>query len=499
MKPDETPHSPAFQPKALAGATAADVSTLSNTNTVLDGSAVIASTAATSTVAIPTAKAPDSAAPTGKAKPSYLRSHRWQLLAALLALIGVGVLTIRWWLGPQVDVETVLRRDFIQTVVASGHVEAPHRIDVGVQITGTVLRIPVSEGQAVEAGALLLELESAELTATGREADLGVAQAQAKLRQLQEVQGPVAAQALRQAKSNSSNAEAALARSNALFAQGFIGQAALDDARKLADVNEAAVHATQKQLDTTLSAGSDRALLLANISGARAGAQAAHARVAYTLVKAPLSGTLIARNVEVGDIVQPGKVLMTLSPQGRTQLIVAIDEKNLALLSIGQHALVSADAYPTERFAATLAYINPGVNASTGTVEVKLDVAAPPAHLKQDMTVSVDIQVAKRAHALIVPLSAVHDLSSKPWVLHLEGRHATRRPVQLGLQSGGFAEVLLGLSEGDVVLAGATTIKAGARVRLKPKNADANADAVPASVPSALSATSATSTPTPAK
>ena len=406
-----------------------------------------------------------------QAKPSFLSSHRWQVVAVLVILIGTGALAFRWWMGPQVTTESVLRRDFVQTVVASGHVEAPHRLDVGVQITGTVLRIPVAEGQAVKAGDLLVELEAAELTATGRQADVAVVQAQARLRQLEEVQGPVAAQTLRQAQAKLANARAALARSQDLFGQGFIGQAALDDARKTAELADAEVRAAQKQLDTTAPTGSDRALALANVAGAQASAQAARARTGYAAIRAPVAGTLIARNVEVGDVAQPGKVLMTLSPQGRTQLVVAIDEKNLALLALGQEAQVSADAYPTQRFAATLAFINPGVNATTGAVEVKLDVVAPPAVLKQDMTVSVDIEVARRAQALIVPLAAVHDAEAVPWVLRLEGRHAMRRPIRLGLRSGGLAEVLGGLSEGDALLIGSAVVKPGARVRATPSTA----------------------------
>ena len=412
-----------------------------------------------------------------KAQPSFLRAHRWQLLAGIVALIGVGFVTVRWWMGPAVSTENVLRLDFVQTVVASGHVEAPHRLEVGVQITGTVSRIPVTEGQAVKAGDVLLELEAAELTATGRQADVAVLQAQARLRQLQEVQGPVAAQTLRQAQSSLSNARAALARSRDLFGRGFIGQAALDEARKTAELADAEVRAAQKQLDTTAPSGSDRALALANVAGAQASAQAARARTGYAAIKAPVAGTLIARHVEVGDVVQPGKVLMTLSPQGRTQLVVAIDEKNLALLALGQQALVSADAYPAQHFEATLAYINPGVNATTGAVEVKLDAAAPPAVLKQDMTVSVDIEVARRPQALIVPLSAVHDADTTPWVLRLEGRHAVRRPVRLGLRSGGLAEVLGGLAEGDAVLVGSTAIEPGARVRATPRAATVAASA----------------------
>jgi len=409
--------------------------------------------------------------PAREAPRSFLRLHRWQAVAALVVLTCAGALGLRWWLGPQVTIEPVLRRDFVQTVVASGHVEAPHRFDVGVQITGTVMRIPVVAGQAVQAGDLLVELEAAELNATGRQADAAVVQA--KLRELQEVQGPVAAQSLRQAQSGLTNARAALARSQALANQGFIGQAALDDARKAAELADAEVRSAQKQLETTTPTGSDRALALANVAGARASAQAARARTAYAEVKAPVAGTLIARNVEVGDVVQPGRVLMTLSPVGRTQVIVAIDEKNLALLALGQPALVSADAYPTQRFAATLAYINPGVNAMTGAVEVKLDVAAPPVVLKQDMTVSVDIEVARSAQALIVPLSAVHDADAAPWVIRMEGRHARRRSVQLGLRSGGLAEVLGGLAEGDAVLVGSVAVKPGARVRAMSTTASA--------------------------
>ena len=175
---------------------------------------------------------------------------------------------------------------------------------------------------------------------------------------------------------------------------------------------------------------------------------------------------LIGRDVEVGDVVQPGKVLMTLSPAGRVQLVVDIDEKNLHLLAVGQKALASTDAYPRQRFDAVLAYINPGVNAQTGSVEVKFDVPSPPALLKQDMTVSVDIEVGRRPQALVLPSEAVRDAEGRsPWVLRLEqGDRAVRREVRLGLRSGGFTEVLEGLRSGDAVVLG-SAVQAGARVR----------------------------------
>ena len=179
-----------------------------------------------------------------------------------------------------------------------------------------------------------------------------------------------------------------------------------------------------------------------------------------------MSGTLIARNVEEGDVVQPGKVLMSLSPTGRARLVVAIDEKNLPRLALHQSALASADAYPEERFTAELVTIHPGVDAGTGAVEVKLDVAAPPATLRPEMAVSVDIEVARRARVLAVPMAAVHDADGSPWVLRLQGRKAMRQPVTLGLRGAGIAEVIAGLSEGDTLIARSGVVEPGARVRV---------------------------------
>ena len=204
------------------------------------------------------------------------------------------------------------------------------------------------------------------------------------------------------------------------------------------------------------------------VSQARAAADAAHARTKYAVIRAPVQGVLIGRNVEVGDVVQPGKVLMTLSPKGKTQLVLAIDEKNLRLIALGQKAIVSADAYPLQKFDATLVYINPGVNAQTGAVEVKLDIDKPPAFLRQDMTVSVDIEVARRLQALLLPAAAVHDADGpSPWASRVESGHIAKVPLTAGLRSGGFVEVLRGLSEGDMVVSGASAVPIGARVRTR--------------------------------
>ena len=100
---------------------------------------------------------------------SWIRAHGGKLLLGLLALV-LGAALLRWWMGPLVQTEAVQRRDLLQTVVASGRVETPHRVDIGAQITGTVARVPVVEGQAVKAGDVLIELVSTELQSAKRQA-----------------------------------------------------------------------------------------------------------------------------------------------------------------------------------------------------------------------------------------------------------------------------------------------------------------------------------------
>ena len=390
----------------------------------------------------------------------------WVLFAIGAAALAVWV-GPRAVLGPQVPVRAVVQRDFVQSVVASGHVEAPHRVSVGAQVVGTVTRVPVAEGQVVRAGQVLVELDAQEARAAVAQADVAVLQAQAGLRQVLELQTPVAEQSVRQAQVALDNARAQLRRNADLFKQGFIGQAALDDAQKAVDLTESQLRSARAQLATVRPSGSDYAVASSALAQARASADAARSRLRYMTVVAPVAGTLISRDVEPGDVVQPGKVLMALSPSGETQLVVQIDEKNLQLLKIGQSADASADAFAEQRFPAQLVYINPGIDAQRGSVEVKLAVPHPPEYLTQDMTVSVDIRIAQRARAVLVPTDAVHDVdTAHPWVLKVDGHRARRQPVQLGLRGGGLSEVLNGLQPGDqVVPAAAADVHDGSRLR----------------------------------
>ncbi|MGZ5596271.1 MAG: efflux RND transporter periplasmic adaptor subunit [Usitatibacter sp.] len=391
------------------------------------------------------------------------RAHATLLALAVLAAAALGYGAWRYVAGPSVPAYAVERADLVQTVVASGRVETPRRVQIGSSVTGTVASIPVSEGQSVKAGQLLVALDTTEAKAAVDQAGYAVAQATAKIAQLRATALPVAVEAARQADVNLANTERSLERSKELFAKGFIGQAALDESQRARDVAASQLAAARLQRDSEQPGGSDYVLAEAALQQAKANLRAAQAKLEFMTLEAPVAGTLISRDVEEGNVVQPGKTLMTLSPAGATQLVVQIDEKNLNLLRLGQPALASADAYPGRRFAARVAYINPSVDPMRGSVEVKLDVPEPPPYLLQDMTVSVDVEVARRSNVATLPSDAIHD---NEWVLVARDGRAVRQSVTLGARGAGRVEIVAGLREGELVVPGAEArIHEGAAVR----------------------------------
>jgi HlyD family secretion protein len=391
---------------------------------------------------------------------------RWRILAGCAVLVGAGYLLFRVAVGPMVEVARVARREVVQSVVASGRVATPYRVDIGSQVVGTVAQVPVAEGQTGTAGQTLVALEASEARAGVKLAQVAVAQAEARLRQLRELQLPVASQALRQAQANLTDARAQFERNKILYKGGFISSSVLDESQRNLDVTEAQVDSARKQVETAQPTGSDTAMALRALDQARASLQEAQAKLAYTVIRAPSAGTLIARDVERGDVVQPGKVLMVLPPAGETQLVLAIDERNLGKLKLGQKALASADAYATQQIAAELVYINHGVDAQRGVVEVTIRVPEPPEYLRQDMTVSVDIEVERHPNALALPVEAVHDATGpSPWVLKVNNGRASAQRVKLGLRGAGAVEIREGLEAGDLVAAaGNSKVKAGQRL-----------------------------------
>lgn len=394
---------------------------------------------------------------------------RHRALALLLvagALVAAAVFAVRSR-GTPVDVVAVEVRDLKQTVVVSGRVLAPARIDVGATITGRVERVAVDEGDRVAPGATLVELERTELAAALAQADAALAAARTRIDQWREVGSPATQQQLAQAEANLAVADADVTRQEALFARGFIGAARVEEARRAAAVALAQAQTARAAVRAAAPSGADRRLLDDQLQQAKAARDVAAARLAQARIAAPSAGAVLDRAVEPGDVVQPGRKLVTLIQDGAFRLTALIDEKNLALLRPGQPALAALDAWPAQRFRAVLDYLAPGVDVQRGTVEAKFAVPEPPPMLRADMTVSIDIEVADRPQARVVPAAALRNAAGEaPWVLTLVDGTAVRAAVRTGARGAGRVEIVDGLAEGARVIVSPGVVP-GERVRVR--------------------------------
>jgi HlyD family secretion protein len=399
-------------------------------------------------------------------KPALLRALKWSPLALL------GVAAAVWFAlrsrGPEVLALRPTRREVVQTVVASGRVRAAAEVNVGATLAGVVRTVGPREGARVREGEVLVTFVDDALVAQVAQARAGVSLAQAHAGQLRQVGSPVAGEAVRQAQAAAQAAAQTWSRQRALFATGAVAAAELEAARRARDIADSQLAAARLTAAGARPGGSDGRVAGATLAQAQAALLVAEARLAEATVRAPAPGVVLRRAVEPGDIASPGRVLLTLLRDGPTELQITPDERNLALLRLGQSALASSEAFPTERFGATVSYLAPAVDAQRGTVEVRLAVPSPPAYLRTSMTVSVEVEVRRRANVLTLPPDAVRDAATpRPWVMVVEGDVARRRDVQLGAVGGDRVEVTAGVREDDVVVpsAGAPSTRVGRRVR----------------------------------
>jgi HlyD family secretion protein len=395
---------------------------------------------------------------------------RWIRVTAVVFVAALAGAVVAWFAlrSPLVDALELRAAPLVRTLQFSARVATLSRVDVGSTLTGRVAQVLVTEGAKVRQGDVLLRLESDELHAALAQSLATERQADARLQGLRSTGRTAAQAALAQADATLHAAQSELMRVQQLVAQGFLSAARLDEVQRAVEVAQAQQTSAKAQTVANSDAGTDVVQAAAQQALARAASAAAKARLAQSAVLAPADARVLSRQVEPGQIVQPGRALMSLALAGPTQLSAQVDERFLDQLQPGQPAAVVADAFAGQRFAARVLSIAPAVDAQRGAIEVKFALEQqPPAFLREDMTLSVEVDTARRERALVLPLSALRsqatDASATVWVAQ-DGR-AQERSVRLGLRTLDAVEVLEGLVEGDAVLL-SNKLKAGDRVRV---------------------------------
>lgn len=384
------------------------------------------------------------------------------VVAALCVAVVFGM---QQWRGPVLPGLTVELMPLELRIVASGEVRYQSLARIGSEMTGTVLARHVREGDRVNKGDLLIELNPDELQAR-------FDQAKTLLQQLREVSRPQAQAALAEARDNLRQASREARRRETLAVKGVIAAEQLEQAQRIELNAKTALTRAQLVADSLAAGSTEEQLLQQRIVSAEA-------ELAKTRIYAPFAGRVQTRNVEPGDLVQPSKVLLEiarsdgLDPDGVAsdglEVVVALDEKNFAPLKLQQPVQLIADAWPEQTVPGVVSFIAPAVDSSRGTIDVHISVLSDDSNFLQGMTVSANIIAAERERTLVLPNDyLLIGSAGQPQVLRWQDGAVRSLDVQLGLRNMTHSEILSGLAEGDVVVqAGKVSDGQRARVRFE--------------------------------
>jgi len=332
---------------------------------------------------------------------------------------------------PPVAVEVVAARtgEITQSIEVVGTLAPKFEVEVKTEYTGIVTEVYVTEWVRVRKGAPLAKLDS-------REVEAGVAAGRAAV-----LQAGVAAQ----------RAEREYERSVKLKGAGLATQQNLDDARTEREAAAAALEAAKAQF------------------------QVIEARLAKTVIRAPMDGVVAERKVNVGDLVEnmgSPPPMFRIVDNRLLELTLTVPSTKLSELRVGQPLTFEADGIPGKTFSGSIRHINPAAEEVSRSVKLIADVPNPSEELKAGLFVKGQILTGRRTGVLQVPRSALlsWDVKSGAAVVFvLEKDMARRREVRTGDVAGERVEIVTGVSPGEpVITGGAFNLRDGDRVRVTP-------------------------------
>ena len=325
--------------------------------------------------------------------------------------------------APPVLVAEVEAHRVEDRIEATGQLLARSQAAVAAQVGGQITGVVRDEGEAVDEGALVIEIDP-------ERRRLEVQRARAMLAQ---------------ADAQASEAERELARIEKLHAQGVAADAKLDQVR------------------TALrSAASNRESLQAQLGMMERSLRDAS-------VTAPFAGLVARRYVSEGEFVAPGQKLFDLVALDPIEVEFHLPERDSSRVTVGAPVTVRVAPFPDETFPATVSVVSPTIDAATRTLRVKASLANPDGRLRPGLFARADLGIAVREGVPMIPEEAVLQRSDGPVAFRLAGGdRVERRRLELGVIRGGLVEVREGLAPGDrVVVRGQSDLMDGAAVSVR--------------------------------
>ena len=381
---------------------------------------------------------------------------------ATLAIGGAAGFATLKGASPEVDASrlaTVERGAMVKSVVATGKVEPITKIEIKSKANGIIKALNADIDVAVREGDILVELDKEQLSAAlrGAEANLLAARASLEAAEAQAQKNRVEAEG-----PDAEFARRAYDRARSLFAQNLIAQSALDDAHSLVDMADNRKRAAQSQLAVSQAKVAEAR---AQVAQAKAAAERAAEDVANATIRAPIRGTVLSRDVEIGSPVSSilnlganATLVMTLGDIAQVFVRGKVDEADIGRVRLGQPARIRVETFKDKTFNGRVTQISPmGVEKDNVTnFEVRVSIDNPGKELKANMTANAEIVLEEHHDSLIVPEAAItYDAQKRAFVdVPATGSKTGRKtiPVKVGVGNGTKIQILDGLKAGDKVV-----------------------------------------------
>jgi HlyD family secretion protein len=359
---------------------------------------------------------------------------------------------------PEVQVAQVNRENLRASISSNGKVEplVPHELRA--QLNTFVRRVVATEGQAVKAGQVLAELDSAEVQAEVARLRNELLVAQDELRAARgggspEARAQVVAD-LKQAEADVARLRREVGALERLLAKQAASKAEVDNTKLNLAAAEEKLDVLQKkkdEFDRQATLGSQLNSL--RVERAQAALREAEQNLRSTQVTAPVNGTLYLLPIRTGQYVRVGELLAEVADLGRVRVRAFVDEPELGWLEQGQPVEITWDALPGRAWSGQTEVIPKTVVArGTRSVgEVLCSIENAGLELLPNVNVSVRIRVREQANALVVPRGAVRNEGNEKVVYVVEGSRLKRRTVQVGITGARSVEIVGGLTEGETV------------------------------------------------
>lgn len=370
--------------------------------------------------------------------PSWLRNRWFLTLLALLivAAIVATTLAIRSQSAVTYITTPVVRQTLTQTVTASGTVTPENEVTVGTQVSGTISALYVDYNSKVKKGQVLARIDTSTLQAqlAQAQANLSQAQAQAQVQanaqSAQQAALPGAAAGVSKAQSALKLAQTTLARDQSLFKQGYLAASQVQTDQDAVNAAQAALQSAQASAAqagaTANGSGYSTQAAQAAIASQAAAVQQDQLNMDRAVITSPVDGTVIDREVSVGQTVAASlqtPTLFTIAQNlNKMQVSIAVGEPDIGSVKAGQSVDFTVLAYPNRTYHGTVTQVrdNPVTTNNVVTYTVITSVSNPDGSLLPGMTANATINVASAKNALVVPAQALHQrpasgAAGSPW------------------------------------------------------------------------------------